>query len=1255
MVKISEIARTSTFAWSLDTLPILATGTVAGAVDASFNSLLLLELWDIFSATNTNEPIFSAAVEHRFYALAWSKPFEGRPRGLIAAAFENGVIEFWDAEVLIILKDLAKASVHKLSKHSGPVRSLQFNPLQSHVLVSGGSHGQIFIWDTKKFTEPFSPGLAMTPMDEISSVAWNNSVSHILASTGNSGYTSIWDLKSKREVLHLSYTGASGRANFSHVAWHPTKLTELITASDNDACPLILTWDLRNSNAPEKILEGHKKGVLSLDWCQQDPELLISSGKDNTTFLWNPTTGQKLGEYPTTANWAFQTAFAPKVPDIFATASFDGKIVVQSLQDTSPPVSEKVTSNDDNVFWNQLSTTDTQQPVFDIKQAPQWLKTPSAVSFGFGSKLVQVLKDSNGKSIINIQKFVAKGQSSSSELYTALKNNNFKSIIDEKISSNVASDLDKSDWKLLQKLAESGKDEILTEVTTEEEEKKPETEIELEDKKNGDSEDVPASADDSFFDNLGNGKVVLENEAPFVPSGSFKIFSAKVSEEDKSLIKLVLGNKIEDAVHDCIERGKLLEALVLALDASDDIKEKVKNAYFKKNVKKEVSRVLYSVSSQNITDIVSNANVANWKEIAAGITSFTNDPDDFNSKITELGDRILESKTVADSRDTAIRCYLAGNALDKIASIWLKELPALEAHLLESDNAENVSSPSEARLIALTNFVLKIAAYRSISNISGEISGPSAEPISKAIVEYTNLVAGNGEFELANIFLQLLPSDLAGTEKDRINKATGAVAAVTASKTVKSGTSAVANSVTAKTSKVSRGPYGRTTPVIPEVLSTPKPSYQATMPPIGAPLAPSAIPSASVPSSNPYVRASNPYAPHVSSTNIYKPAAPVVQAPPPAQATAVSPPPTGPPKPVYKQETDGWNDLPDTFKSKAPARRAAAVVTATPSPTPLPQTTVPPMSIPPGPKRSMSSGSAAPPPPKGSRANSKVAVPTIQSSPRPAPVHVNNRYAPPPSADVNAPSNTHSSPVGVSPSTKKNPYAVAPEVAPRVAYAPPPASLSGLGFSGGAAAPPAPPKNPYAPLASSVISPRVSNAGIVPPPMGRGIVSPPTSFGSMHAAPIQPAFSGVPPPPPAIGHQPAASAPPPPPAAKTPVPTKSKYPKGDRSHIPEKSVLIYQYLTKVLEAVKPNIPEKYTAHGEDLEKRLNILFDHLNNEDLLTDDAIEDLKEVCTALESKDIESASSLNTLFAANHIDQLGNWHRGITRLITMAEAMY
>ena len=48
MVRLREIPRTATFAWSPGTTsPFLATGTRAGAVDADFSNDTQLELWDL--------------------------------------------------------------------------------------------------------------------------------------------------------------------------------------------------------------------------------------------------------------------------------------------------------------------------------------------------------------------------------------------------------------------------------------------------------------------------------------------------------------------------------------------------------------------------------------------------------------------------------------------------------------------------------------------------------------------------------------------------------------------------------------------------------------------------------------------------------------------------------------------------------------------------------------------------------------------------------------------------------------------------------------------------------------------------------------------------------------------------------------------------------------------------------------------------------------------------------------------------------
>ncbi|MBE7180868.1 MAG: hypothetical protein INR71_06610 [Terriglobus roseus] len=48
MVRLREIPRTATFAWSPGSAPpLVATGTRAGAVDADFSNDTQLELWDL--------------------------------------------------------------------------------------------------------------------------------------------------------------------------------------------------------------------------------------------------------------------------------------------------------------------------------------------------------------------------------------------------------------------------------------------------------------------------------------------------------------------------------------------------------------------------------------------------------------------------------------------------------------------------------------------------------------------------------------------------------------------------------------------------------------------------------------------------------------------------------------------------------------------------------------------------------------------------------------------------------------------------------------------------------------------------------------------------------------------------------------------------------------------------------------------------------------------------------------------------------
>ncbi|KAH8826241.1 SEC31B protein [Flagelloscypha sp. PMI_526] len=327
-MKLKQITRTSTFTFSpLHASPLLATGTVSGALDDTFSDESKLEFWkpDFLSSTapfslgeeDGEGPIVTVTEKSRFNRLGWGK------EGIIAGGLENGEL------------------------HGGPVRGLDWNGIQTNLVASGGINGEVFIWDLKDPTKPYTPtpGSRSTKLDDITSIGWNKVVPYVLGGSSNTGNTVVWDLRGKREVVSLAYGStpsgggggfSGGRRGTSDLAWSPDNATKVVTASESDENPVVAVWDLRNARAPEKILTGHTKGLLSLSWNTFDSSLLLTAGKDNRVLLFNPHTSTVLAELQPSNNWAFSAQFHPLNPSILGAAYFDGRIEVHSIQSTNP-------------------------------------------------------------------------------------------------------------------------------------------------------------------------------------------------------------------------------------------------------------------------------------------------------------------------------------------------------------------------------------------------------------------------------------------------------------------------------------------------------------------------------------------------------------------------------------------------------------------------------------------------------------------------------------------------------------------------------------------------------------------------------------------------------------------------------------------------------------------------------------------------------------------------------------------------------
>ena len=77
-----------------------------------------------------------------------------------------------------------------------------------------------------------------------------------------------------------------------------------------------------------------------------------------------------------------------------------------------------------------------------------------------------------------------------------------------------------------------------------------------------------------------------------------------------------------------------------------------------------------------------------------------------------------------------------------------------------------------------------------------------------------------------------------------------------------------------------------------------------------------------------------------------------------------------------------------------------------------------------------------------------------------------------------------------------------------------------------------------------------------------------------------------------------------------------------------------------MQRVKSKAPPTFIPQVLDTEKRLNILFDHLNNEDLLKPDTIDEMNELARSLEARRHDQAQALFTDVMTNKTDEGSNW---------------
>lgn len=1175
---------------------------------------------------------------HRFHDIAWAPASADHPRGIIAGALENGSLDLWDAEKLIKGED---GFMTRTTKHTGAIKSLQFNPLKPQILATAGTKGELFIYDVNDISNPFRLGTAAARSDDLECVAWNRKVPHILATGGSGGFVTVWDLKTKKASLTLN----NSRKAVGAIAWDPNNATKLLTATPDDSSPVIQLWDLRNSNAAERVLQGHDQGILSLSWCQQDSDLLLSCGKDNRTILWNPQTGERYGEFPEVTNWTFQTRFNPHNPALSATASFDGKICIQTLQNTNSsknqtPVQGPVDGED---FFTKAQTQP-QGASFSLRKAPKWLERPAGASFGFGGKLVSFGLKSTApgqprSSKIQISNFTVDSDvgTATEAFEKALVAGDIKSICETHITQ-AKSEEEKADWTVIQTLiAENPRNQVIEYLgfTDEIDDVADGIEnigLEENDKpKESNGTAAKNSRLSTIFADGVDGDDFLSTIAAAKGAKTdnpFHLFAESDSASEKLITKALLRAQFEKATTLCLKEDRIADALIIANCGGKELFEKTQLAYLsKKTESPNYLRLLTSVIGKNLWDVVYNADLTNWKESMVTLCTYAT-PTEFPDLCEGLGDRILESGSAKD----AAFCYIVGSKLEKVISIWIEELQEAEKTGIEDHSSDSTFS---VHAKSLQNFIEKVTIFRNVTKYrDGEQSQTSDWKLASLYdkyTEYADIVAAHGHLSIAERYLDLLPTKYPAAEvaRNRVKLASRKVATRSA------------QPATASKAARPQANFGGFQP-----LGTP-----AAVP---APVQNAYAPPASTPSANPYAPPTNNYGPQQG----YQPPQQQQQQPygqqgygqgynapaygAPQQSFAPPPPPrnstpsSGPPPPRAK-EVGQWNDTPMVSKP-TPARRTPL---PTNPPTGAPYQVQNTLSMPPpsNPYGQRASPTPPPPPPKGP-AHARVTSPLATGPPphRPTSSAASN-YSPqvgspaqhfghtiPPPTIARGPSPYNLPPTGAPPSNR-----YAPSPAAQQQYSQPPNVQSQVGPPPGAGMRAPPPSDPYAssgppqnsygpPPSQSTPSQQRQPSYGGPPPNAQGLPQGPPQGG------------------PPMGSRPPTG--PPPRATPPPAASKAKHPAGDRSHIPSSAQRLVDIFSGDMQRVASKAPASFAPQVKDTQKRLNLLFDHLNNEELVKPDTIQRLGELAEALASKNYDFAAKLQVDIQREKTDECGNW---------------
>ncbi|KAJ4702254.1 WD repeat-containing protein DWA2-like [Melia azedarach] len=273
-----------------------------------------------------------------------SCPFDQRIFSTVFSTGESYGAAIWQIpELYGQLNSPQLERVASLDAHVGKINCVLWWPSGRHDKLISIDDENLYLWslDCSNKTAQVQSKESSGMLHYLSGGAWDPHDGNSVAVTCESS-VQFWDLRTMKKTNSVEH------AHIRDVDYDTKRKHIVVTAADESGIHL---WDLRMLKVPFQGLGGHTHWTWAVSCNPEYDGLILSSGTDSTVNLWLASTSNRdelpseslvesptrkpdplLNSYSDYEDSIYGLAWSSREPWIFASLSYDGRVVVESVK-----------------------------------------------------------------------------------------------------------------------------------------------------------------------------------------------------------------------------------------------------------------------------------------------------------------------------------------------------------------------------------------------------------------------------------------------------------------------------------------------------------------------------------------------------------------------------------------------------------------------------------------------------------------------------------------------------------------------------------------------------------------------------------------------------------------------------------------------------------------------------------------------------------------------------------------------------------